>query len=242
MAIPKPLKKFLRLRLGLKPVFDYAESRARLIGVRDLPIKTVFDIGGNVGKMARTYRRMFPDAMIYSIEPVPANYEKLSRWAETQAGKVKTFNLALGRAPGETHMWWNQAHPGGSSLVPSRFQTQHGAEIPIKVETLDRLAAGLELRDEILVKIDTEGYDLEVIHGGTELLRRGSVVIIEIMLVEAPGEQPDFGQFMKVLGEMGYMFRGCLGFGYVEGVPLGCDAVFVKQPALRRRAGPSTSA
>ena len=70
--IPKAIKQFLRLRLGLKPVFDYVELRTRLIGVRDMPIRTVFDVGGNVGKMARLYRRTFPEAMIYSIEPVPA--------------------------------------------------------------------------------------------------------------------------------------------------------------------------
>jgi len=234
MPIPKPLKKFLRLRLGLKPVFDYVESRHRLIGVRDLPIRTVFDIGGNVGKMARLYRRTFPAAQIYSVEPVPACHEQLARWATTQGGKVKTFNLALGAAPGETHMWWNQEHSGGSSLVPSRFHTKDGAKIPVKVETLDRLAAGLELRDEILVKIDTEGYDLEVIHGGKELLRRATVVIVEVIFENDLGEKPHLGQFTQELGELGYLFRGFLGFGYVEGVPMGGDAVFIKRESLRR--------
>lgn len=234
--IPKVIKQFLRLRLGLKPVFDYVELRTRLIGVRDMPIRTVFDVGGNVGKMARLYRRIFPEAMIYSIEPVPACYTKLARWAETQNGRVRTFNLALGREPGQARMWWNQTAPGDSSLVPSRFQSKDGAEIQVQVETLDRLAAGLELQDEILVKIDTEGYDLEVIHGGTELLRRASVVIVEILFFESPDKQPHFGQFMQALGEMGYMFRGFLGFGVIEGVLHGGDAVFIKQPALRRRA------
>ncbi|MGA2030499.1 MAG: FkbM family methyltransferase [Verrucomicrobiota bacterium] len=237
--LPKPIKRFLRLRLGLKPLFDYVESRSRLIGVRDMPIKTVFDVGANVGKMSRLYRRIFPEAMIYSIEPVPACYEILSSWAETQNGQVKTFNLAMGQESGQTCMWWNQVHLGGSSLVKSRFQSKNGAEIQIQIETLDRLAAKLDLRDEILVKIDTEGYDLEVIRGGSELLRRASVVIVEIILVEAPGETPHFGQFMNVLGDMGYMFRGCIGFGFVEGVPMGCDAVFIKQPSFRRHQADS---
>ena len=54
---------------------------------------------------------------------------------------------------------------------------------------------------------------------------------------EATGLNAD--AVMKVLGEMGFMFRGCLGFGYAEGLQLGCDAVFIKQTSLRRKAGQS---
>ena len=93
----------------------------------------------------------------------------------------------------------------------------------------------------LYVKIDTEGYDLEVVRGGTELLRRASVVIIEILLVDAPGENPDFGQFMRVLEPLGFMFRGMAGVGWDHGVPIGCDAVFIKQPGLRRAADKRSS-
>ncbi len=232
MTLPKPIKKFLRLRLGLKPVFDYAECRARLAGVRDLPIGTVFDVGGNVGKMARTYRKLFPGAQIYSFEPVPATYAKLAAYAATQNGAVKTFNLAIGSAPGQTTMWWNHKNSGGSSLRPGRFGQETGSEVSIEVETLDRVAAKLELRGAILVKIDTEGYDLEVVRGGRELLRRATAVIVEVIFTEDVSELPNLGQFIQELGELGFMFRGFLGFGYMEGVQKGGDAVFIKRTSL----------
>ena len=53
MTISQRLLKFVRIRLGLKPLIDYAQARSRLIGVAELPIRTVFDIGANVGKKAR---------------------------------------------------------------------------------------------------------------------------------------------------------------------------------------------
>jgi FkbM family methyltransferase len=236
VSFPKAIKKFLRLRLGLKPVFDYAECRTRLAGVRALPIGTVFDVGGNVGKMARSYRKMFPGARIYSFEPVPANYAKLAAYAATQNGVVQTFNVAVGSAPGQTTMWWDHAHCGGSSLVRSTFGKETGEEVPVAVETLDRLAAKLEVRGEILVKIDTEGYDLEVIRGGKELLRRATVVIVEVIFADDLNETPHLGQFTQELGELGFMFRGFLGCGYVEGVPMGGDAIFIKRTSLRAAA------
>jgi FkbM family methyltransferase len=228
--------KFCRLQLGMKPFIDYAQSRSRLLGVRDLPIRTVFDVGANVGKMSRLYRRMFPEAMIYSFEPAPGPFQKLTEWAKTQDGKVKTFNIALGKAPGTATMYWNLKYSGGSSLVQPKNPAQGQlSEVKVTVETLSRMAAQLEVRDEILVKIDVEGLDLEVIQGGTELLRRASAVIVEIPLLDAPAEFPSFGAYVKALDDLGFMYRGNLACAYVSGIALLADAVFIKQPALRAK-------
>jgi FkbM family methyltransferase len=41
--------------------------------------KTIFDVGANIGQTAKTYRRLFPSAEIWSFEPFPASYESLCR-------------------------------------------------------------------------------------------------------------------------------------------------------------------
>lgn len=233
--------KFLRLRLGLKPIVDYAQSRQVLCGVGELPIRTIFDVGANVGKKTRIYRKLFPEATIYCFEPTPGPFEKLSQWAATQSGKVAAMNLALSSMPGNATVYWNLEHSGGSSLrQPGANSGGPGSEnirkVEAKVETLDRVAEKLDLRDEIFVKIDVEGHDLEVIRGGTELLRRASAVIVEIAIVDAPDGRPTFGEFVQLLGELGYMYRGNLAHAYVSGVPRNADAVFIKQPTLRRKA------
>src|SRR5262249_10620663 len=234
------LLKFLRLRLGLKPIVDYAQSRQKLCGVGELPIRTVFDVGGKDGKKTRGYRKLFTEATIYCCEPTPGPFERLSRWAATQNGRVVAMSLALSSTPGNATVYWNLGHPGGSSL--DQRTTESGAresesvrKVDAKVETLDRLAAKLDLRDESFGKIDVERHDLEVIRGGRELLRRASAVIVEIAIVDAPDGRPTFGEFVQVLGELGYMYRGNLAHAYVSGVPRNADAVFIKQPELRRR-------
>lgn len=245
------LLKFCRLKLGMKPVIDYIQSRQRLLGIADLPIRTVFDVGANVGRKARHYRRLFPDATIYCFEPVPACYQRLEAWARRQDGKVRTFALALSDHAGETAFYWNTRHSGGSSLLaPPRACRSacdtHGVhesaswgnhvELTVRVERLDDVANSLPIQDEVLVKIDVEGCDLDVIRGGRNMIGLASAVIVEIALHEAPVDGPNFFDFARTLQELGYMYRGNLAGSYVDGIPRLVDAVFIKPPARRQAA------
>lgn len=42
-----------------------------LLGLRNLSIKTIIDVGANEGQFARKILRFFPDADIYCFEPLP---------------------------------------------------------------------------------------------------------------------------------------------------------------------------
>lgn len=234
--IRQRILKFCRLQLGLKPVIDYAQSRRRLLGVADLPIRTVFDVGANVGRKARQYRKLFPEASIYCFEPVPATHQQLQRWASRQRG-VHTFNVALGSRHGATHIFCNQIHSGGSTLLtPHADRGDEYLPATVQVETLDRMARHLDVQDQVFVKIDVEGFDLEVIRGGMQLLSRAAAVIVEIALPEAPSELPSFGQFMQVLSGLGYLYRGNLAHGFVEGKARMADAVFIRPQVARLAA------
>lgn len=61
----------------------------------------------------------------------------------------------------------------------SRRQDEY-VRTPVRIETLDRMARHLDVRDQVFVKIDVEGYDLEVIRGGMKLLSHAAAVMIEI--------------------------------------------------------------
>jgi FkbM family methyltransferase len=231
----QPLLNFCRLRLGMKPVIDYAQSRRKLLGVADLPIRTVFDVGANIGKKVRQFRKLFPEATIYCFEPVQSTYETLQNWARQQNGAVQAFNVALGDRVGETSIHWNQEHSGGSTVLePSSDRQREFVKLPVRMETLDSVASRLDIRDQIFVKIDVEGFDMQVIQGGTHLLERASAVMIEIAISESPTELPTFPEFMRALSDLGYMYRGNLSHGFVNGIPRLADAVFIRPPAARR--------
>ena len=229
--------KFCRLNLGMKPLIDYAQSRQSLMGISDLPIRTIFDVGANIGKKARQYHKLFPEASIHCFEPVPSTFARLHAWARRQEGQVRAYQLALGSKPGLATMYCNETHSGGSSLsrtIPPAGE--HYVVKRVRVETLDSVAARVPLCDQIFVKIDVEGFDMEVVKGGTSLLRRAAAVIIEIAIPESPDGSPGFREFVNTMTELGYMYRGNLAHGFVGGVARLADAVFIKPPEARRAA------
>src|SRR5687768_17293358 len=59
------------------------------------PIRTVFDVGANVGQSATRFAQEFPGAAIHSFEPVASTFEKLSRAVPS---RVRCHQIALGAA------------------------------------------------------------------------------------------------------------------------------------------------
>lgn len=220
----------------MKPVIDYAQSRRRLLGIADLGIQTVFDIGANIGKKSKHYRKLFPEAKIYCFEPVPSTFERLNTWAKRQHGAVEAFNIALGSERGATTMLSNVTHSGGSTMLRLHNPDESYVEVPVRVETLDAVAERLDVRGPVFVKIDVEGFDMEVIKGGTQLLSHADAVMIEIALPQTPTDLPTFPQFMHVMTELGYLYRGNLAHAYVEGTAQLADAVFIRPSAARLAA------
>ena len=112
----------------------------------------------------------FPDAVIHSFEPVSVTFDLLVR---NLRGRPKAYchRLALGKAPGEAQIYLTQ-HSTTSSLI--RPDDARGSEI-VQVGTVDEFASthGLDRID--LLKIDTEGFDLDVLEGAAGMLSRGQI-------------------------------------------------------------------
>ena len=87
--LPRPFLRFLHKGLGLKNLVDYIEQRQSLLGLVNLDIRTVLDIGANKGGAARAFLGFFPNAKIYCIEPIPELCRRLEEWARVQGLAVE---------------------------------------------------------------------------------------------------------------------------------------------------------
>jgi FkbM family methyltransferase len=130
-------------------------------------IKVAFDVGANVGQSALSYLREFPRAEIFSFEPVAATYRELVATTR-QFPRVHPYNLGMGSQAGEAVI-----NVGPNSRVSS-IKLSHPEDQPetIALETLTGFAEKHHLETIDFLKVDTEGYDLEVLAGAAKLLEQ----------------------------------------------------------------------
>ena len=159
---------------GREDWYDISKSGCR--------IATVFDVGANIGQSVRKFRDAFPRATIYCFEPVRALFQEL-RESVSGDGNVRCFQTAMGSAPGIGKIYLTE-HPTMNSLIER--ENSRGSE-EVQIETVDSFCAtnGIERID--LLKVDAEGFDLEVLKGAASLLSSARVAFA---LVEV-GFHPD---------------------------------------------------
>lgn len=214
---------------------------ATLAGLSRLPIRTVLDVGANTGQFAKIAAGNFPQARIHAFEPLPGPFAVLQR---SVSANLVAYNIALGEAEGEAEMHSHLDHSASSSLLPATATThemypltQRAEMVKVRVTTLDRAVAelGIELRADVLVKLDVQGFEDRVIRGGRETLRRARACIVEANLAPLYEGQPTFRQLVELLGEAGLSYAGnlaqtCGSDGSIAFI----DAVFVRVDAVSR--------
>jgi FkbM family methyltransferase len=146
--------------------------------------KVLFDVGAHRGETANALNRTFPNARIFSFEPISSNFEALRR---NVVGKnIECINAALGEKSEKVTIQLqedSQTH----TLRERAISTSKNTET-LSVSTLDEFCAERNITSIDLLKIDTEGYEVPVIRGGAKLVRSGA---IRCILVEASLDRTD---------------------------------------------------
>jgi FkbM family methyltransferase len=182
-----------------------------------LPTRKALDIGAHVGDVSD--RLLKAGYEVYAFEPAPGVFEKLRQKLEGRKG-FTAFQLALGSSEGEAllHLATDLSEAKYyedptllSSLIthsmPREIPFTH--TVPVLVKTISELhRSGLVPEDIALVKIDTEGFDLEVIRGMGD--HRYPVVAAEYFDVRHPFGQSGLYTLETLIGEMrnrGYLWH-----------------------------------
>ena len=156
-----PLRKAFQT-LGID-IHRHRPSADRLAWLRSLEIRTVFDIGANVGQFAMEIREELPQAQIYSFEPLQECFAKLNI-AFRNSPNFKAFNYALGETEGSMPMNKSFYTPSSSlrDMADSHKElfphTKESAPETIQIRRLDDVFAELKPQPGILIKADTQGY------------------------------------------------------------------------------------
>ena len=161
---------------------------------------TVIDVGGNLGFFVLILNELVGDSgKIYTFEPSKKLNQKLTSTVKiNNLQNVSIVNLALGESEGSTILHYNPKQSGLSSIVTDLDSATTSEEI--KITTLNKFSTNFS--DKIsFIKIDTEGYEPQVLRGANELITRDKPIIY----IELGGNhQKSSLEALQVLKELDY--------------------------------------
>lgn len=200
------LKIYRKLPFGLDPIDDIK------FVLRDYQIKMIFDVGANIGQSAKVYRSHFPSSEIHCFEPIADTYELLLEG--TKNLNATCHKLALGSQNMDTEIKIDIHNCDSvmNSLVDknqderiSEFKTEQ-----VNVVTLADFCKSNNVQHIDYLKIDTEGFDLEVLKGGEGLLEKNAIDLIstEVSMNSYNTYHVDFIKIKKYLEDLGYVVFG----------------------------------
>lgn len=182
---------------------------------RRLPVMgdgMLFDVGANHGSYTRFLRRLSPGSRIHAFEPHPKTFAVLE---QRVAGPLVTLvNMAVSDSSG-TMQLHDFAEADGSTQA-SLAQASVGLFDPntvshtVEATTIDAYMAQAGIDTIDLLKIDTEGFDINVLRGAKSALGRGAIKAIQFEFIPADiAMRVTMRDFFEILH--GYkLFRLCL--------------------------------
>jgi FkbM family methyltransferase len=175
-------------------------------------IRVVFDVGANIGDVTLAAVRSFPNAHIYSFEPVRATYQMLCENIRNYGERITPCNFGFFNASKKLDIHITSFH-GASSILDQSLDhksvhphiRETGSE-SIQVYTLDSFMADKAIDRIDIMKIDVEGVELEVIEGGRETFKnKVDNVFIELSFLRRDRESPYWVEICKSLYDLGFM-------------------------------------
>jgi len=201
--------------------------------LKKMNIRTVLDIGANTGQFALRLHRIFPESKFYCFEPIADCYTELLNNTK-HIPTLQAFNFALGDGNTQSKIYRSAYSPSSSLLEMEQLHkeafpfTKDCTMEEITVRRLDDVAGELEITDNLLIKLDVQGYEDKVISGGEKTIKKAGILVVETSFVPLYKAQLLFEDIYDQLKGLGFMFRGVEDVlrDSRDGTILQCDSIF----------------
>ena len=172
----------IKLIRNVMNLFDFFQQkkiieRIKLKNIRPL---TIIDVGAHLGETINIFKKNLNVKKIYSFEASPLNFQKLEKkFLKNNLSNVEIYNYALGDK--KSNNFINQTMESSSSTInnlnpKSKYffkklkilnikDKDFSKKIPIKIITLDSFISEKKIDKIDLLKIDTEGYEFNILKG-----------------------------------------------------------------------------
>jgi FkbM family methyltransferase len=154
--------------------------------------KTVFDVGANVGDFTKSSLDFFPESKYFCFEPSENTYNKLEN--NIVNNNVFLYKIALSNV--NKKLPFTKNYNVCNSLVIEKNSDKENTQLDkldirmralsgddietemVQTKTIDSFCQQNDIEKIDLLKIDTEGFDLEVLYGSKNMLSENNIDII----------------------------------------------------------------
>ncbi len=205
-----------------------------LLSLRDegVSLTDVVDCGAFIGNWTRLCRQVFPDANVLMIEAQPRWAGTLEHFAAANAPGIRFASALLGPEPAESVDFFVLDDPGGGtgSSVLSENSNVPRRSIKLAMTTLDRVIEGQEFSPPQLIKLDVQGYELEVLKGGASALASAEFVLLEVSVWQYNENSPLIDEVVAFMSEAGFATYDLFDINRrPDGTLLQLDVLFIRK-------------
>jgi FkbM family methyltransferase len=149
------------------------------------------DVGASIGLISLfSTQKVGVTGMVVSFEPTLSSYTDLcDSVLINNAANIKTLKMGLGSQQTEMPIYFSRACP---SMIKTDQNDQNFEVVP--VNTLDNVLNELSIPNVKMIKIDVEGFELEVLQGGSKLFSNQNAPIICIEYISKSSNESFNGE------------------------------------------------
>lgn len=209
------------------------EHRAVL---REIDADLLLDVGANRGQFSLMMRLLHPDVPIHAYEPLTGE-AGVYRELFGRRRDVELHLVALGSEAGEGEMHVSGRADSSSMLPIGALQSQlfpSTSEVgtrKVPVATLDSLSAHWQHASRALLKIDVQGFELQVLRGAGRALEHCAYVYVECSSVSLYDNQALFPEVAAFLESRGFTQARRANEQWSDTGLVQADYLFVRKPS-----------
>ena len=147
-------------------------------------IKFSLDIGANIGEYTKLLLTN-TNSKVVSFEPLPEAFKELEKIKLKFKDRLEIHNIAVGIETGKLDLFFGDEKSEKASLIPnleklSFVGRQNINKISVDVKKLDYFENYFNEKQIDFIKIDTEGFEYEVLKGAEKILKKHKPKFIQI--------------------------------------------------------------
>ncbi len=211
----------------------------------------IFDVGSNIGQSVKFFKKTFPGSLIHCFEPDNKAFEVLTKnYLENETITLNSFGLG---EKNETLEFNSYLETGKSSFYKININTNfvkykanyygispeqyYKEAYPKKIQTIDGYCSEKNIPKINFLKIDTQGYEENVINGAKNTIKDNSIDVIQLELIFSSiyEKNSNIYDIEKILIPNGYKLFGTNQYGnLLSDQNWQCDFIYISRSVYEK--------